>query len=174
MSAMKELFRRLQQGISLEESSLLLEKVEREKALESSPKENPSHFKDAKVQRLSDLWFFQRKTTSSYQKDKIGLAYISDVLELGEEIAQRFAEGDSEAFHFVGMKQSAIPFTDTSNFWEKIGQIFPETYTEEDINFLIEKGNIGAVLHFLWQIEVPFAEDSSVLRQLRMNAHVYK
>lgn len=171
---MQELFRRLKQGISLEESSLLLEKVEREEALERAPKENPFRFKDRNAQRLSDLWFSQRKTASTDQKDKVGLAYISDVLGLGEEIARGFAEGDERAFHAVGMKQAAIHPADTSKFWEKVRQIFPEIYAEEDIKFLIRDGNIGAVLHFLWQIEVPLAEESSVLHQLSINAHAYK
>jgi len=169
----EELLRRLKEGIPIDEVPRLLEEVQREEALEKAPKENLSHFEDEKMQYFSDLWFSQRKTASVEQKNQVGLAYISKTLGLEDEIAQKFAQGDREAYHSVGMAQSAMSGCNLISFWSRVSQIFPNIYDHTDIRYLDSQG-IGAVFHFKWQLEVLFAEDSPILCSLAVNAHAYK
>jgi len=155
--------------------SMLLEEVQRDYALKRATKGNPSFFRDERIQRLSDVWFSQRTTATVEQKDRVGLAYISSILGLGDDIAERFVAGDRQVYHAVGMKQSGMPYnTNTSKFWKEVQAIFPETYRDEDMVFLVGSKDVVAVLHFLWQLEVPLAWESPVLRRLAHNAHVYK
>jgi len=134
-----------------------------------------STFPDPRAQRLSDLWFSQRENTTVEQKNKVGLVFISKFLGLGDETAQRFTQNDSAAYHEVGMKQAAIPVdADTQGFWQEVREIFPTSYQNNDIAFLADECGIQGVLHFLWQIETPLAEQSPILRMLAQNAHVYK
>jgi len=165
----------LNEGIPADEVSPRIREIQREEAVERAPKENPYHFEEERAQHFSDLWFSQRKTAAVEQKDRVGLAFISKVLGLGDEIAQRFAQGDRGAYPIVGEKQSALPTNiDFSDFWREVREIFPGDYTDEDIDFLAKKGDIDAALHFLWQLELPLAEESPILRSLSINAHAYK
>ena len=113
-----ELFERLKKGIPIEEVPQLLEELQRKRALEKAPKKNPRRFKDKRAQYFSDLWFSQRKTATVEQKNRVGLAYISKALGLGDEIAQKFAQGDYQAYHIVGTTQSELPTIDFFAFWE--------------------------------------------------------
>ncbi|KPJ71349.1 hypothetical protein AMJ50_02565 [Parcubacteria bacterium DG_74_3] len=175
MSKREKFFKGLREGIPADAVSMQIRKIQREEAIEKTPKENPYRFEDKRAQHFSDLWFSQRKTATVKQKDKVGLAFISKVLGLGDEIAQGFARGDREAHLAVGERQSALPTNiDLSDFWQEAKEIFPNTYTNEDMAFLAKKGGIDAVLCFLWQLEVPLAEESPILRSLSINAHIYK
>ena len=155
-----ELMRRLREGLPANEASILLREVEKEMARERAPRANPHQYKDERAQRLSDLWFSQQKTATVEQKDAVGLAYISKVLGLGDDAAQRFARDDRNVYHQVGMRQGgADHYTpDLAGFWAKMREFFPGTYTDEDISFLVEKGGVGATWHFLWRLEIPLAE----------------
>lgn len=167
--------RRLNEGVSIDEAGILVRNAREERAREKAPKTNPFKFKDPNAQRLSDLWFGQRSSTSIEQKDKVGLTYISKFLGLGEDAARKFTEGDFSTYHQVGLKQSAIPSdTDPTDFWREVDQIFPNTYRESDTAFLIGSGGVGGVLHFINQLEIPLDWESPVLRSLAINAHGYK
>jgi len=178
------------------------EKEIREKSLARIPTTNECKFSDVQMQELSDLWFVQRTIAGVNDKDRIGFAYISKALGLGDEVAQRFIKADRQAFHEVGKarldgiqnkktenEKVYIPlwFRNTGNpmelsiewekndfrpFWEEIRNIFPDTYSDEDIDFLSQL-SLEAVTHFLLQIEVPFAEDSKVLTFLYHNENHY-
>jgi len=175
MSKREEFLKELNEGIPRDEVSPRIREIQKEEALERAPKENPHHFEEEKAQHFSDPWFSQRKTATVEQKDRVGLTFISKVLGLGDEIAQRFAQGDRGVYRIVGEKQSAIPTDiDFSDFWREVRGIFPNVYTNENIDFLAKKGDIDAALHFLWQLEVPLAEESPILRSLSINAHAYK
>ena len=175
MSKKEELIEQLKEGISVEKIHPLIEEAQRENILSKAPKSNLCSFEDKRAQLFSDLWFSQRKTATVEQKDKVGLVFISKALDLGDEIAQKFAQGDHGTYRAVGEKQSAIPTnTDLSGFWQKVKEIFPGVYTNEDMSFLIKEGGIDAVLHFVRQIEVTLAEESPILRSLATNAHAYK
>lgn len=174
-SAEEELFRRLQEGLPAAEAPELLRKMEEERARSKAPKQNPHKLNDEHAQKLSDLWFSQREVATIEQKNKVGLTYISRVLGLGYIVAHRFAKGNYEAYHQVGLKQSAIPISaDVSGFWKAIQKIFPEVYTNDDIRYLSNKGGVGGVLHFMFQLETPLVEQSPILRELAINAHAYK
>jgi len=171
-----ELLERLREGLPADEAPVLLQEVEKEMARERAPRTNPHQFKDECFQRFSDLWFSQRETATVEQKNAVGLAHISKVLGLGDDVAQRFARGDQNACHQVGMRQGGVDhyMSDLESFWAKMRELFPGTYTNEDIFFLVKQGGVGAALHFQWQLEIPLAEESPVLRALSINAHAYK
>jgi len=151
-------------------------KIQEEKARARSPKKNPSKFKDKHAQRLSNFWFSQRKSATVEQKNKVGWAYISKVLGFGDDVAQLFAEKDQDVYHRVGMRQGGVEayIPDLVGFWAKVRELFPETYRDKDMRFLVEYGGIEAVREFLFQLEVPLAEDSPILKDLSANAHAYK
>lgn len=172
----KEFMRKLRTGISIEESTVLLQEVTAEKACEDAPRKNPFNWNDPVVQRLSDLWFSQCRSATIDQKNSVGIAYISSVLNLGDKIAEKFSVNDWEVKHRVGLIQAGCTnyHPDLKRFWLKVNSIFPGVYSAEDLNFLIKKCGTDAPRHLLWQIEVPLAEDSPVLRLLAQNAHAYK
>lgn len=171
-----KLMEALRKGVSIEEVPTLLHAYEEERARARAPKNNPHCFEDKQAQKLSDLWFSLRNSATIKQKDQAGLAYISKILALGNETAERFAAGDRHADHEVGLKQSAVPVdkADFAGFWQEMRNVFPDVFCDEDISFLVNKGGFEAVFHFLWQLEIPLAEESSVLRRLHVNAHAYK
>lgn len=171
-----ELLRRLQEGLPADEMHVLIQEVEEERARERAPKTNLRQYNDERTQSFSDLWFSQRATATVEQKNKIGLAYISKVLGLGDDVAWRFAQGDQGAYHQVGMRQGGGEnyAPDLAGFWTRVQEIFPGIYNGDDISFLVEQGGVEATWHFQWQLEIPLAEESPVLKALSVNAHVYK
>ncbi|MDA2922793.1 hypothetical protein MYX07_06045 [Patescibacteria group bacterium AH-259-L07] len=171
-----ELLRRLKQGLPADEAPALLRDVERERAQEQAPRTNPSQYKDERIQQLSDLWFSQRATATVEQKNEVGLVYISKVLGLGDDVAQRFAQGDQNAYRQVGMRQGgAENYTpDLESFWARVRELFPGIYRDDDISFLVKQNDVVATWHFLWQLEIPLAAESPILGDLAINAHVYK
>lgn len=175
-AAEEELFRRLQEGLPAGEAFELLRRAEEERARRNAPAGNPFKFEDERLQKFSDLWFSQCSSASVEQKDRIGTAYMSKVLALGDEVARRFVRGDPHAYDRVGLRQGGpehyVP--DLEGFWDEVEEIFPNTYSKEDIRHLVEKGGVPATRHLLWQIEIPQAEMSKVLRRLAVNAHVFR
>lgn len=137
--------------------------------------ENPFEFEDQRAQRLSDQWFSSSKSTSVEQKDRIGKAYISKYLGLGDDTARQFMEGDENAWHAVGMKQAGIPEdADASAFWQEVQSISPGIHTKEDVEFLINESGVDGVFYFLDQIDPIGRTESPVMRKLNVNADVYK
>ena len=170
-----KLIKRLREGLPADETHIFLQEVEEERARERAPRINPHKYSDERAQRFSDLWLSQRETATVEQKNEVGLVYISKVLGFGDDVAQRFARGDSDAYHQVGMRQGgADSYTpDLVGFWEKVRELFPGTYTDEDISFLTQQCCV-ATWHLMWQLEIPLAEESPVLQALSTNAHSYK
>lgn len=171
----REWLERMREGISFDEAEILLREVKREKARARQPQTNPFCHDDPRLQRFSDLWFSQQRTASVDQKDRVGIAYISNILVLGDEVARRFAEGDHDVYDRVGRRQGGLERfkPDLYGFWRKMGEIFPGIYTEEEVVFLVQEG-MGIASLFKWQLEIPLAEDSSLLERLVHNAHAYK
>lgn len=99
---------------------------------------------------------------------RVGRAYILKILGLG-------ARSESDIYHRVGMRQGGAESydSDLEAFWEEVQSIFPDSYSEADITFLVEQGGKEATTHLLWQLEWPLA-NSPVLRALSINAHGYK
>lgn len=173
---MDEFLRRLQEGCPADEAAVLQREAERERAREREPKRNLLRYRDEHMQRLSDLWFSQRATAAVEQKNAVGLAYISHVLGLGDDAARRFAEGDRNVDHQVGLRHAGSEryTADLEKFWAQVREIFPGVYTDDDVSFLVEHGGVEATWSFQGQLEIPLAEDSPVLRALLVNAHAYK
>jgi len=148
----------------------------RKSAREEAPEKNLHQFENKRAQRLSDVWFSQRETATIEQKNQVGLAYISKVLGLGDDVAQRFAQGNESAYCLVGKRQGgAEAYTPNFEvFWMRVRKLFPGIYSDEDISLLTEQGGVEAAWHFQWQLEIPLAEKSPVLRDLAINAHIYK
>ncbi len=129
----------------------------------------------SKLREMFELWNSQKETASVEQKNKAGIAFITKILNLDKETALKFVQGDQEAYQEVGKAQSGIPRNrETSEFWEKVNEIFPEQYDEEDIQFLKEKTSAFQVSNFLFRLDEPLNEDSPVLRILNRNAHAFK
>ena len=172
----KKFMRKLRTGVSIEESTVILQEVTAEKAREDAPRKNPFKWNDPVIQRLSDLWFSQRRSATVDQKNSVGIAYISNVLNLGDKIAEKFLVNDWEVQHTVGLIQAGCTnyHPDLKRFWLKVNSIFPGVYSPEDLDFLIKKCGTEAARHLLWQIEIPLAEQSPILRLLAQNAHAYK
>jgi hypothetical protein len=137
--------------------------------------ENPHRFKDTEAQAISDKWFPLQEAATVEQKDKVGQLYISKLLGLGDDVAQKFAQGEYDAYHAVGMKQSGIPMdADVKPFWEEVKKVFPELHTPEDIDFLCQKGGVMGVLEFTYHLDPVFTGESPMLRRISLNASDYK
>jgi hypothetical protein len=151
------------------------------------PEHNPCRFMDSHLQRFSDLWFWQRKTATIEQKHGVGMAYISEFLGLGQDKAEGFIKGSRRAYYAVGVARQEIlaanPFIfrkDTAKrypkifrnnivmFWEKIREIFPDGYTDGDMDVLCNL-SYDAVEHFMLLFEPILAEDARINRSLRSN-----
>ncbi len=174
--AKNRLRRKLAEGISGDGMSELVAEAGEKKARAVERKTNPHKFRNKRAQRLSDLWFSQGSITTTEQQNGVGLAYISKVLGLGDEIAERFIQGDWNDYQLVGMRQGGVEqyVPDLMGFWERVEELFPEIYETADIYFLVNKGGVDATHHFLWQLEFTAVAASPILRSLSTNAHAFK
>jgi hypothetical protein len=151
------------------------------------PENNDCRFTDSHVQRFSNLWFWQRKTATIEQKHRVGMAYVSEFLGLGQEKAEALIKGSRRVYYAVGVARREIlgansfffrkttaernPEMFRENivaFWEKIIEIFPDGYTDGDMEVLCNLSH-DAVEHFMLQLEPILAEDARINRSLRSN-----
>jgi hypothetical protein len=151
------------------------------------PENNNCRFTDSHVQRFSDLWFWQRKTATIEQKHRVGMAYVSEFLGLGQEKAEALIKGSRRVYYAVGVARREIlgansfffrkttaernPEMFRNNivlFWQKIREIFPDGYTDGDMEVLCNLSH-DAVEHFMLQLEPILAEDARINRSLRSN-----
>lgn len=135
----------------------------------------------------------ERKKPTIEQKNKVGLVFITKILGLGDEIANKFAEiakrykpyalnggldqYDLEITHKVGIKLSAIPANiECCDFWQEIENVFPGYNLDYDLPLLRTHG-IDRVLEFIFYLMGPWwviFPDSPILRLLRVTGHAYK
>jgi hypothetical protein len=135
--------------------------------------ESPHRFKDTEAQAISNKWYSLEETATVEQKNQIGFLYISKFLGLGDETAQKFAQGEFNADHAVGTKQSGIPMEiDVAPFWEEVRKVFPNLHTDEEIKFLVKKGGVTGVLELTYHLI--FTENSPMLHRIFLNASRYK
>jgi len=134
---------------------------------------------EAEVTRAEEfvaLWEKERAFLTIEQGYKIGIAYITEILGLSKEVAERFSRNDSDAYHEVGMRQGGIGRTDrTPNFrafWQEISSIAPNLCPENDVEFLFEHGDAFGVCWLISLIQE--TSGATLLSSLRTNAHVYK
>lgn len=120
---------------------------------------NPFRVSDERLQQFSDLWFFKFPSATKKQKDTAALAFVSYVLELGEEIARRFANGEASAYNEVFKRFSVWGNTQNHiarlRFWEELARIFPEHgYADDDLYYLTDEGNFAIWLCFVISLGV--------------------
>lgn len=154
------------------------------------PEVNDFPGRDPKIRYFSDLWFFQRTTARIEQKEQVGLAYISKYLGLNDKVARAFVSKTKEgrrAYYAIGIARLQMrktnPFffrkstarnhpkyfrPNIAEFWQKVREIFPDSYRKEDIEFLSEL-SFMAVENFMLYLEPTLAEDASINRSLRSN-----
>jgi len=139
------------------------------------PEKNSCIFTDVQLQYFSDLWFKQQKTATVNQKHMVGMAYITDFLGLGEEVAEAFLRGGGRAYYVIGHNRILIHNAslhlvrgNISAFWRKVKGIFPGVYSNEEITFL-SRLSFQTVEFFIKQLEPTLAEDAQINRSLRSN-----
>ncbi len=82
---------------------------------------------------------------------------------------------NAEASEAVGMIQAGIERSvdDYRGFWDEIGELFGDSFSEDDITFLAEEGGYDAIRHFRAQLEAA-GTPSEGLHLLAVNAQAYK
>lgn len=135
---------------------------------------NPNKLKDQTAMLILDKWWKLGESTPIEERDQVGRAYISDYLNLGEEVAESFSKLSLSAFSLVGSAQRESKQEDTSAFWNRICELFPALHTSEEINYLtsgemLDKRN--SVLRFMktFEVEDLTQEPSRILRDLTRN-----
>ena len=140
-------------------------------------KEKRIEFQNMEAQLLSDLWRSQRDNLSIEQKNDIGYAYLKHIIGADESTIESFiADSNFKSDEFIGLRQGGAKprREDYESYWNEINRITPGVYTEENLSFLIKEGGIMSVCHMLFQIEDILNEQSSVMRNININAHTYK
>lgn len=139
---------------------------------------NPFKFpNDPMARKLSDLWFEQRTSAATGQKDAAGKAYLMLILHISLKTIEAFLKRDGSAEYCladiaIGDAQSGVSFdTNVIPFWDEIAKIFPDVYTKELLDYLKQRGGLLAVFHFLFQIDPVTKETSPVMRAININAH---
>lgn len=135
-------------------------------------------FKDEQAQRLHEQWIQDAPQISSEIKDQIGILWMTRILGVSDDVADRFVKRDDDAWNEVGNLHSAFKANDAEGFWRETNKLAPDFLCEEDLNYLISVDDgSGAwsmicVFDYIGMIHLESA--SSVLRSLGTNAHVYK
>lgn len=130
----------------------------------------------AKIQYFSNLWQQQKDKLTPGQKDSIGLAYLEHVIGADKETIIDFSQEKYSAKDFIGRRQSRAEKLkeDYAGFWPAIAQIVPDTYSPEDLAWLIQNSeHEGAWQMLLYLDDLPKGV-SLMLNKLKCNAHAYK
>lgn len=135
---------------------------------------NPNKLKDQAAMLILDKWWKLGESTPIEERDQVGRAYVSDYLELGEEVADSFSKLSLNAFSLVGAAQREPKQEDTSPFWDRICELFPTLHTPEEINYLTSGNRLdrqNKVLRFMktFEAEDLTQEPSRILRDLTRN-----
>lgn len=132
----------------------------------------------AKAEMLTLWWRHLREQIPAATKDQIGMEYLMKVLRVDEETALAFVERDLLASQVVGMRQAGVDKyePDLEDFWRTAKKLIPEVFTsEEELQFLVEKGGATAVNTLLCELQGhPLSTESEVLGRISINAHTYK
>ena len=130
----------------------------------------------ARTEELKTRWYRERELLTREQGHATGIALITEVLGLSEEIAERFARRDHSVYDAVGMRQAGIDrpdrVCDFRNFWQKVSLIAPNLCPEDSIEFLSERG--GAMATIVLAIALQEVSGAPILLDLAGNAHAYK
>ena len=108
-----------------------------------------------KIDALMCLLMLIERVAKKEQKDNVGIAFITNVLKLDEQLAEEFAYGHDYAWQVVGHKQKeGIPEdVDCSNFWKRVSGIFPNYFSERDVEILSDLG-VSLIMQFKCHLNV--------------------
>lgn len=118
-----------------------------------------------RVQYFRSLWISQNETVTFDEKNKALSAYISIALRRGDHVAEQFVRNYTDAMilHRLGEDQAAVPNDKDALrlFWEKVAEIFPDVYTDEDAEWLVDTGGATVALEFLHYLTLPSSSDDA-------------
>ena len=137
--------------------------------------------KDEQAQRLYEHWIQDAPQIPSETKDRIGILWMTKILGVSDDVADRFIEREDDAWSEVGNLHSGLKAKahDAEGFWRETDKLVPDFLSEKDLNYLISVDDDGSGA---WSMICTFdnigmihlESASSVLRSLGNNAHVYK
>ena len=125
------------------------------------------------------IWHEQKKTLTIEQKDKIGRAYLKYGVGVDDATIDDFLHNKFNASHSIGMRQAAIDEgkNDLDSFWKDVASITPESYSGDDITWLITKGRSIALYQMCLIIDPPWeikSNGSALIGKIHTNAIAYK
>lgn len=137
-------------------------------------------FKDKRAQRLYEQWYERAPLIPSKIKDEIGILWMTGILGVDEKTANKFIEGDWEAWEKIGhLHAGGEGKTDVEKFWNGVGNLVPGFISKRDLNYLakVDDGGWGAwkmicVFNFVGWYDSETA--SGVIKKLSNNAHCFK
>jgi len=126
--------------------------------------------------KMFDSSWKDMSSLPSERKDEIGINYLRYIIGANMDTLGDFLQGVPYADKFVGERHGGIEKRrdDYSGFWDSVLPLLPHKYTSQQIDWLKKKSEFRGVLNFLMNIDPPFNEQSTILRKIGMNMHVYK
>ncbi|MFH1401269.1 MAG: hypothetical protein ABIH41_07170 [Nanoarchaeota archaeon] len=125
---------------------------------------------------LVSVWDGQYSTVEEQVKDAIGKAYLEHVVGLDGATIDAFVQGEFAAQESVGQVHAGLSAGrgDYSAFWQRVAQMVPAVYDDEDILWLAQRGESAAIHRMLFALDPPLKKSSRVIHAVHVNAHVYK
>ncbi len=126
---------------------------------------------------FDNIWMKEAFGMSVERKDEIGKLYLEKVLRANGGTAQDFVNGSQEAYHNVGVTQgNGAPKADLKGFWEGVKKMFPDDYTQVDVDYLAGENDAYAAIAFILRLDPPPPSrmESPVLKRIGENGHIYK
>lgn len=123
------------------------------------------------VEKITKKWKIQNKEMSFEEQDEIALLYMSMVLNFEDDIIKSFMNGNPSAFHKVGVRQhNRVDYiSNLKGFWKKMQEMFSNMLSDDDVNFLVDRGGREAVWVFCLN-----CLSGPIINLLRRNADLYK
>lgn len=144
----------------------------------SNAREQP--YKDEQAQQLYEHWIQDAPQIPSEIKDQIGILWMTKILGVSNDVADRFVDGNNDAWSEVGNLHSGFKANarGAEDFWRETDKLVSDFLSEEDLNYLISMDDGSGAWSMICVFDnlgmIHLESASSVLRSLGMNAHVYK
>ena len=137
-------------------------------------------FKDGRAQRLYEQWYERAPLIPSKIKNEIGILWMTGILGVDDNTANKFIEGDWEAWNKIGhLHAGGEGKIDAERFWKGVGNLVPGFISKKDLNYLTKVDDCGwgawkmiCVFDLVGQYDSETA--SGVIRKLSNNAHCFK
>jgi len=136
------------------------------------------------AQELNERWIVDAFLLTPEVKDEIGRLWLRKILQVDDKIVEWFVNNPHrripyrkyDASYAVGMRHGGVISyrADGAGFWQEVGKLCPDRYSETDIGFLSreDKDGVGA-----WSMINTFEfghPNSQLLSRLVTNAVAYK